>query len=256
MPSKTPVTLLFGFVLVPAVIFGRAHHADAADLKVYSPIVEEGEFAIETRGNVTFDNSRDKDNAQNFHHEIEYTPTDFWHTALIGEMEKEAEGSLKYEATAWENIFQLFPQGQQWLDLGLYVEYEHAKQHGAADALEWKILAEKNVGRLTFTVNPIFEKEVGGNASKSVEFKYAARVKYRLMPQLEPAVEAYGDIGEVRRVDPSDDQRHQVGPVLLGRFRLNDTSAISYEAGYLFGLTSGGSADGTFKWLLELEHYF
>ena len=116
--------------------------------------------------------------------------------------------------------------------------------------------AEKDVGRLTVTVNPIFEKEVGDNASKTTEFKYAARVKWRLMPQLEPAIEAYGDIGEIRRLDPSNAQRHQIGPVLLGKFRLGDTSALRYEAGYLFGLTSGGSPDGAFKWLLELEHYF
>lgn len=253
-----PVTsrILFGLVLAGAIVFGSPGRADAADLKVYSPTVEPGEFAIETRGNVTFDNNRARDNAQNFRHEIEYTPTDFWHTALIGEMNKEAEGSLKYEATAWENIIQFFPQGQQWLDLGLYVEYESAKQHGAADAVEIKLLAEKDVGPLTFTVNPIFEKEVGDNASKTTEFKYAARVRWRLMPQLEPAIEAYGDIGEIRRLDPDSEQRHQVGPVLLGRFQLGSTSALRYEAGYLFGTTSGGSPDGAFKWLLEFEHYF
>ena len=260
MTSITPATFRtsIGAAAAVAALFLGAHHAcaDTPDLKVYSPIVEPGEFAIETRGNLAIDNNRDKDGAQNFHHEIEYTPTDFWHTALIGEMVKDADGSLKYNATAWENIIQFFPQGQQWLDLGLYVEYESAKQHGAADAVEWKLLAEKDFGPLTFTVNPIFEKEVGDNASKTTEFKYAARVRWRLMPQLEPAIEAYGDIGEIRRLDPNNEQRHQVGPVLLGKFQLGPTSALRYEAGYLFGLTSGGSPDGAFKWLLEVEHYF
>ena len=230
--------------------------AGAQDLKVYSPTVEEGEFGIEARGNVAVDRNRDKAGAQNQRYELEYTPTDFWHTALVGELKKEAEGDLKYTATAWENIFQIFPQGKEWLDLGFYIEYESAKQRGSADALEWKLLAEKNFGLMTLTLNPIFEKEVGSNAEKSTEFKYAARLKLRLMPQLEPAIEAFGDIGEIGNLDPSDEQRHQLGPALLGKFHLGNASALRYELGYMFGLTRGGSPDGAFKWLIEIEHHF
>jgi hypothetical protein len=230
--------------------------AGAQDLKVYSPIVEEGEFGIEARGNVTVDKNRDKAGAQNQRYELEYTPTDFWHTALVGELTKAAEGSLKYNVTAWENIFQIFPQGKEWLDLGFYLEYESAKQRGSADALEWKLLVEKNFGPLTLTLNPIFEKEVGRNAEKSTEFKYASRLKLRLMPQVEPAIEAYGDIGEIGNLDSSSAQRHQVGPALLGKFHLGNASALKYEIGYMFGLTRDGSPDGAFKWLIEIEHHF
>lgn len=233
-----------------------ADQARAADLKVYSPIVEEGEFGIEARGNVTIDSDAAKDGEQNQRYEIEYTPTSFWHTALVGELEKEPQENLRYSATAWENIFQLFPQGRNWLDLGFYVEYEIANRAGAADAFEFKLLAEKDVGPLTFTANPIFEKEVGANATKSTEFKYAARMKWRLMPQLEPAIEAYGDIGEISNLDPSPEQRHQVGPVILGKFRIAGAAALRYELGYLFGLTREGSPDGTVKWLTELEYHF
>ncbi len=235
---------------------GILHRAQAEDLKVYSPIVEEGEIAFEARGNVAIDSDPAKRGAENQHYELEYTPTSYWHTALIGVVEKEAEGNHKFTATAWENIFQLFPQGQQWLDLGLYVEYEQATQPGAPNALEWKILAEKNVGPLTFTVNPIFENEIGTNAHKSTEFKYAARAKWRLMPKLEPAIEAYGDFGEIAHPDSSRAQRHQIGPVFLGKFDLGDAGILKYEAGYLFGLTSEGSPDGAFKWLLEFERHF
>jgi len=241
---------------VAAFAAGHGGPAQAADLKVYSPIVEEGEVAFEARGNVEIDKADSKDGAQDQRYALEYSPLSFWHTALYGNLKKEAEGSLKYDATAWENIFQIFPQGQKWLDLGIYLEYEIADQTGSADALEWKILAEKDVGPLTFTINPIFEKEVGANATKSTEFKYAARVRWRLMPELEPAIEAYGDIGEIRNLDPSSEQRHQVGPVLLGKFHLGDVSTLKYEAGYLFGMTSDGSPDGAFKWMLEFEHHF
>ncbi|HEX9648141.1 MAG TPA: FTR1 family protein [Alphaproteobacteria bacterium] len=245
-------------IVAAAATFGPTggEPARAADLKVYSPVVEEGEFAIEARGNLTFDDAADKDRAQSQRYEIEYTPNDFWHTALVGKLEQAAEGSLRYTATAWENILQLFPQGQQWLDLGVYLEYELARDRSDADAFEGKILAEKNLGRVAFTVNPTFEQEIGGDDTDSTEFKYAARVKWRWKPELEPAIEAYGDIGEIGDVKAMRAQRHQVGPVLLGTFRLTDTSKLRYEAGYLFGLTSDGSPDGAFKWLVEVEHYF
>jgi hypothetical protein len=235
---------------------GGGHQAYAVDLKVYSPIVEEGEFAIETRGNVEIDKSKNKNGAQDQRYAIEYSPTSYWHTALYGKLKKEPGGSLKYEATAWENVFQLFEQGEKWIDLGFYVEYEMAGQRGSPDALEWKILAEKSIGQLTFTVNPIFEKELGANATKSTELKYATRVKWRLMPQFEPAIEAYGDFGEINNFDSSSQQRHQIGPVILGKFKLGNDSALKYEVGYLFGLTRNGSPDGAFKWLLEFERHF
>ncbi len=253
--SSAVAALMIGATLT-AFGMGGSRPARAADLKVYSPIVEEGEFGIEMRGNVEVDSADNKDGAQDQRYAIEYSPTSYWHTALYGNLTKDAEGSLKYNATIWENVFQIFPQGQQWLDLGFYVEFEFANQRDSPDVLEWKILAEKNVGPLTFTLNPIFEKEIGVNATKSVEFGYAARVKWRFMPELEPAIEAYGDIGEINNLDPAKAQRHQIGPVLLGKFKLGDTSALKYEAGYMFGLTSQGSPDGAFKWLLEFEHYF
>jgi hypothetical protein len=251
-PLSAPAVATAAAVIAAA----NAYPASGADLKVYSPIVEEGEIAIEARGNVAIDGNEDKNGAQNQRYEFEITPTDFWHTALVGELEKESDEGLKYTATAWENIFQIFPQGQQWLDLGAYLEYERADRRGSADAVEGKILAEKSFGPITLTLNPIFEKEVGANAGKSTEFKYAARVRWRLMPQIEPAIEAYGDIGEIEDIDPSAAQRHQIGPVVLGKLRLGDVTALRYEAGYLFGLTRDGSPDGAFKWLLELEYHF
>ena len=40
-----------------------------------------------------------------------------------------------------------------------------------------------------------------------------------------------------------------------GKFSLGKESSISYEFGYLFGLTDD-SPDGTVKWLLEFEYEF
>jgi hypothetical protein len=234
---------------------GTIRPANANDLKVYSPTIELHEYAIEMRGNVAFDGDPAKDGAINQLTELEATPLDFWHTAVLAEAAKEPPGNLRLAATGWENIFQLTPQGEYWADLGLYVEYDWAHEHDARDALEWKILAEKDVGRLTFTLNPIFETEVGSNASGLTEFRYAARAAWRYMPQLAPSIELYGTLGDIGRFDRWRDQSHQLGPVLLGAYNLAAIGTLKYELGYLFGVTPGSPSDAL-KLSLELERYF
>ena len=64
--------LLSGFLA-----FFPGREAIAADLKVYSPIVEEGEFGIEARGNVAIDGDSTKSGEQTHKYEIEFTPTSY-----------------------------------------------------------------------------------------------------------------------------------------------------------------------------------
>jgi hypothetical protein len=232
-----------------------APHAASADTKVYSPIVVEGEAGIESRGSNTFDSDPSKDGAQQQVHEIEYVVTDRWMTALFGELKRDSGGDLKYDGTAWENIIQLFEQGEPWIDSGLYFEYNVANQDGDADTVEGKLLLEKPVGRFVNTLNLIFEKQVGANAAEGTEFGYAYRTRYRWRPYLEPAIEAFGEVGELRSVKPIDQQDHKIGPVILGYIPIVRSLAFYYELGWLFGLTDATAAH-TLKWLGELEFRF
>jgi len=230
--------------------------AQAADLKVYSPIVEEGEFAFEARGNAGFDDEDSKDGAQEQRYEIEYGVTDRWKTAIGGQLKKGANSALRYNSTYWENIYQVFDQGEMWLDFGIYVEYKIADDRDDPDILEFKPLFEKSFGRTEITLNPIFEKEVGENSGEGLVFEYASRVKYRWNPLFEPSIEAFGKLGEINNTISPDRQRHQLGPVIMGTIPLlGHDLALAYELGWLVGLTEG-TADGTFKWLVELETYF
>lgn len=245
-----------------AIIAGVAMIADtsspvrAEDLAVYSPIVEPHEYAIEMRGNIAFDSDPAINHSVNTITEIEVTPNSWWHTALLGEFEKAPPGNLEFAATGWENIFQLTPQGKYWADFAAYVEYDLTQHSGDADKLEWKILAEKTLGPMTLTVNPIWEAEVGANASSGVDFRYAARAKWRLRRTFEPAIEFHGAIGRFDRPTRFADQRHQIGPVVLGQLNLGQIAEFKYEAGYLFGVTRAGSPDGALKFLVELERRF
>ena len=239
-------------VVACALILVTAEPSRAA-FKVYSPIVIGHEWELETRGTVDNDSSTSKDHKQKQIYELGYAPTDRWATAIFAELEKPPGGSLKTESIAWENIFQLFEQGEKWIDAGLYGEYE-ASTRGGPDKLEAKLLLEKPVGRFVNTANVIFEKEVGSGAEDSVELGYAWRTGLRLMPQLEPSVEAFGEFGPIDDFKSGSQQKHNIGPVMRGLLGVWGNMHVRYELGYLFGLTDG-TANGQLKWLLELEGY-
>jgi hypothetical protein len=226
-----------------------------AGTKVYSPIVERGEFGIESRGDHTFDDDDTQDDAQTQIHEIEYGVTDRWQTALFGELKRPAGGALDYTGTAWENIFQLFEQGEPLIDSGIYLEYKRADDGDKPDKIESKILLEKELGRSIATVNFTFEREIGDNREPGTGFEYAARAKWRFRPYLEPSIEAFGELGAIGDFKPGREQEHRIGPVLIGTLPLAPTIAFYYELGWLFGLT-GATPSGTLKWLAELEFYF
>ena len=170
-------------------------------------------------------------------------------TAIYGDFRKKPGKSFAYQAFKWENIYQLFAQGKQWLDAGLYAEYALTQRAlSQPDAVEFKLLLEKNVGAWTHTANITLKKELGANAGNKIRAGYAWRSKWRWQRSLQPSIELYGSFGELGNTSPLSQQSHQLGPVLIGKLR----SGISYEAGYLFGLTSN-SDQGQLKFNLGYE---
>lgn len=252
--SLKRLAALIGFAALMTAPVGAAR---PADLKVYSPYVNAGELGFEARGNVAFDKEDDRDGAENQHYEIEYSVNDTWHTALIGELEREnTDDALVYEATAWENILQFMSEETDWLAAGLYLEYEVPDDSEASDKVELKVLLEKSFDPLTFRLNPILEKEIGEHAEGGLELGYAWQARWRLHRMIELGIEGFGSIGEINNTNSLDRQRHQIGPAIFGEFEFGEIGEIEYELGYQFGLTDEGSPDGAFKWLLEYAYKF
>ncbi len=240
---------MFGALLI-AVSCGAE-----ATQKVYSPNVEQGEVELEARGHLDFDSNDKRDGAHQEIYEVGYGVTDWWLTSVVLEYGKEPHGSTEHTATAWENIFQLTEQGKYWIDAGLYVEYESSAAHGEPDQLEVKLLLEKTLGPWVHTANLIFDHDIGHGGSGDVRTGYAWRTKYLLSPQFEPGVELYGDLGALDDLQLNNRHFHQAGPVVSGKFALGGHSALSYEVGYLFGLTDT-TPDGSLKGVLEYETRF
>ncbi len=239
-----PVVAAVGLMFSP-----QAHAGD----KVYSPIVEEGEWELETRLLFSHDRDPSLNGAANHVFEIGYAPTSYWATSVLLEYERDPGKTGQATHFAWENIFQLTPQGKYWLDVGAYVELEKGL-NGHPDEIETKMLLEKEFYNWVTTANVIFKKNISGNEGRAVEFGYDWRVKYTFSPKFELGVEGYSQLGELRNLSPSSEQYHTIGPAILGRLPLGP-GHIRYDVAYLRGLTSATQAS-SFQINLEYELRF
>jgi len=235
-------------VLAMMAVLLHAPRAEAAH-KFYSPIVEQGELAVEFRGHRESDGDPWVDGARQFKLDLEYAPTAYWLTEIVGEWEKEPSGSLEATEVAWENVFQLFEQGRYAVDMGLLVEYAHSLESGGEDKLEIGALLQKGWDRHLLTANLVAERELAGGAG--TELEYALQYRWRRGQRFEPGVELYGELGEIGEFGSIGDHGHELGPAAFGKLPLGQ-GALRYEFAWLFGLT-GYAAAQTVRFLLEYE---
>jgi high-affinity iron transporter len=235
-----------GIVLVSLLL--AAPRAEAA-YKVYSPIVEEGETAVELLGHRANDDDPDVDGSQEYKLELEHAPAWFWHTAIGTEFEKEPGQDPEATEASWENIFQLFEQGRYPVDVGLLIEYAHSLEDGGHDKLEIGALLQKEFGAAQVLFNLIAERDLTSGAD--TELEYALQYRWRGDARFEPGIEIYGELGEAGDFGSLGDHGHEAGPALFGKFRLG-SGAIKYEAAWLFGLTKD-AANQTLRFMVEYE---
>jgi hypothetical protein len=148
----------------------------------------------------------------------------------------------------------LFDEDTLPINLGWYAELEWHKTPQFDDAdleLEVKPIIEKDFGRLSLILNPVFEKPLYGRGhDQGFEFGYRNAAYYRWMRHLSPGVEFYGAVGLIDDNSPTRDQQHYVFPVIWGEL----PHGIEYNVGPGFGLTPG-SDRVLVKFNLELEHF-
>jgi hypothetical protein len=148
----------------------------------------------------------------------------------------------------------LFDEGVLPVDIGWYTELEWHKTPQFDDAdleLELKPIFEKDFGRFSVALNPVFEKVLyGAGHHEGFEFGYRNGAYYRWLKYLSPGVEFYGGIGLIDNNDPLNDQQHYIFSVLWGQF----PHGIEYSVGPGFGLTTN-SDHVVVKFNLELEHW-
>lgn len=235
------VSLAVALVGSAAALPGLQRPARADEFTVYSPTVVRGEKELELKGATEWDTGQRSTREDTGVVAAGYGLTERWFSEVELKWRRPPNGALQRSTTEWENVLQLTPQGEYWLDAGLMAEVEAAAQSGQPNAVELGPLLQKQSGHLLATVNLKAATEFGSNAASGVHGEYAGQLLWLRASGPELGLEAFGEPHEQR-----------AGPVLYGRVRLGRAGTLRYDVGYLAALTST-TPDHTLKARLELE---
>jgi hypothetical protein len=235
-----------------------------ADYHIFSPYeIDMGELEIEHNGDAVFDRRPENTGATSYTLELGTGLTSWWHSELeLGwnRAPGDNQPTLLTQAVT-ENMFQLTEPGEDFFDTGFYFEYGQSTtrgQYAASNEVTFGPAIGKAIGRTTNIINLFLTRQLGPDqTSHGMDFTYAWQTRWNLWTPLSPAVEIYGDMGNLGHVPRFAQQQLLVGPVAVGQIRLNQiglgrAGQFKYELGWLFGATDA-SARGTLRWRLEVE---
>jgi hypothetical protein len=259
------------FTLALGAIGGLAITSPAAraDFELHYPIIDYREFEFEHNAATTFDKANSgKSNNQSYTFELGYAPVWWWEPEIEGdEVAAPGQKNLSFEATVFENTFQLTPQGEYWADLGFFAEYSHAAGRTDPDSFTFGPLIQKEASDLfgldlghntLHTINLLLTKEIGSNREDATPLAIAWQSRLRLNPLIEPGFEYYGQVSSLAGRSTPDQAapvQHRIGPVVVGQYNMFQYGKIRYEVGYLFGLNNA-TERGTVRWRFEYEKAF
>ena len=235
-----------------------------ADYHVVSPYeIDLGELEIEHNGDAAFDHRRAQAGATSYTSEFGTGPTPWWHTEVELGFDRDPGPGQPTLLTqlVWENMAQLTEPGEQFADLGFYIEYGQSLTHGThagPNELTFGPVIGKDIGRTTHMVNLFFTRQFGPDQdSHGLDVSYAWQSRWNIWAPLSPAIEIYGDAGTIGSMPGLSRQQVLAGPVAIGSLRFNqlglgNAGKLKYELGWLFGATPATAA-GTLRWRLELE---
>jgi hypothetical protein len=235
-----------------------------ADFHIRSPYeIDFGELEIEHNGAASFDRNPNNSGATSYTIEFGTGLTPWWHSEIEFGFNRNPgfnEPTLLTGAVT-ENTFQLTEPGEAFADLGFYVEYGQtltSGKHAGPNEVTFGPLIAKDIGRTTHTVNLFLTRELGPNQDNhGLDFSYAWQSRWNLWAPLSPAVEIYGNAGQLGRSPRLNQQQLIVGPVGVGALQLDKlglghAGRLKYEIGWLFGATQA-SPQGTLRWRLEVD---
>jgi hypothetical protein len=235
-----------------------------ADFHIFSPYeIDLGEIEIEHNGSASFDHLPANSGEQSYTLELGTGLTSWWHSEIELGFDR-APGfnqSTFVQQLVSENTFQLTEPGEYFADFGFYFEYGQSLTRGrnaSANEVTFGPLIAKDIGRTTTTVNLFLTRGLGPDQGQhGFDFSYALQTRWNIWRFLSPAVEFYGDAGNIGSSPRFSQQEFRIGPVGVGAVNLNElglgqAGRLKYEIGWLVGATRV-TPNGTLRWRLELE---
>jgi len=229
--------------------------AAEAELRVFSPVIEEGALEVEINSALSFDKSHALSGQQTHFGEIGYGVTDFWRTEIEGRWDTGDNHRLRFRTLDFENDFALLRHDEHWLDAALAVEYDHAVDGMNPETLQLGGLFQKTIGPSTTSLNVFLGREFGRSAATGTRFTYIGVSTWQVTRLLAPGIEFFGSPGRLGRFDSLDRQDHRLGPILASGLPIGEIGKINLAAGYLFGLTPAAPS-GTLIGRLEFDRDF
>ncbi|MBN2773790.1 MAG: hypothetical protein JXR31_06045 [Prolixibacteraceae bacterium] len=187
--------------------------------------------------------------------ELEYGVSNKWTVGLYLDFEQPKGHDLKHiqtKALLFHGRF--WEKGQRPVDLGLYVEYILPREeYGTSEEIEIKWILEKDLGFHTFVLNPTFEKKISGeDVTEGVEFTLNGGWYYKKSLTIQPGIEFYSKMGELKELSPFDETQTYLFPavdIIMGK-----QGRFIWHTGIGFGLTN--PADNlVFKSILSIGFF-
>ncbi len=122
--------------------------------------------------------------------------------------------------------------------ISLSQEIGFQERYFSPERWTWEIrpIVDQQLGRLYWSVNPAFERAVGGPGPNRFDFAPAAKISYDVTPKIAAGVEYYADLGRLVHFDPFRQQQHQLFPTI----DLNLSPDFEFNAGVGVGFTRAG----------------
>jgi len=245
----TRAILRAGLYLIAMLGLGAAlaNAQDNYEIQVYPyETVEPGHTMVELHSNFTIDGSKTVENGllpsnHTQHETIEITHgfTDWFEVGFyIFTYERSGYGVQWVGDHIRPRV--RIPQKWNWpVGLSLSQEIGYQRRKFSVDTWTWEIrpIADKQIGRWYFSLNPTLERSFHGESvHEGVVFSPNFKVSYDFTPKIAGGLEYYGSVGPLTGFPAINQQQHQVYPAI----DLNVSPKWEINFGLGVGLTGTG----------------
>ena len=224
--------------------------------KISGPEVSHRQAQAKYLSTHTHDDQPANDGNDTYRLELEYGFAENWAAEIGLRFDDRYREDFDFTASYVEMIHTLTRQKQGWwLSSALVGEYVLGTD-GGSDEVEAQLRLQRDEKQFRLRFNTSFEREVGGGASRDVFVGTRASAMLKAHANINPVIEWHADWGTTSQFYDSEDQGHWAGPAVYGDlWQLPDGSAVTYQVGYLFGITRAAE-DGVARFVLEYKREF